>query len=153
MFWKWKSIKVKCFGVSAPPIITVMVNISTLADLQSCHYGRCVSAGITHYWNRVPFFRLNNIIWNAKSHTAQTYHPIIHFFSEKNSLFHLKEVNIFLREAILRKNKDFLWNHFIKWRPPRPPLMMSLFIFFNHSFNSEKKRWFWRVFEGCWRVF
>ena len=30
----------------------------------------------------------------------------------------LLQICFSIREAILRKIKDFLWNHFIKWRPP-----------------------------------
>ena len=70
-----------------------------------------------------------------------------------------------LREAIIREKKDFLWNHFIKWwpPPPRPPFMKSLFIFFPTIFWSKKKmilKVVWRVLmgvlrvlEGCCRVF
>ena len=56
-----------------------------------------------------------------------------------------------LREAINSEKKDFFWNHFIKWWPPRPP------------FERKKEmilKVVWRVlmgvlrvFEGCCRVF
>ena len=50
------------------------------------------------------------------------------------------------------KKKDFLWNHFIKWWPP-VPLLWSPYFFFFRPFFERKKRWFWRLFEGCWWVF
>ena len=61
-----------------------------------------------------------------------------------------------LREAIIREKKDFLWNHFIKWwPPPRPPFMKSLFIFFPTIFWSKKKmilKVVWRVLMGVLRA-
>ena len=60
---------------------------------------------------------------------------------------------ISIREAIIREKKDFLWNHFIKWWPPPVPLLWSPYLFFFRPFFERKKRWFWRLFEGCWWVF
>ena len=58
-----------------------------------------------------------------------------------------------LREAVNSEKKDFLWNHFIKWWPPPSPFYEVPIYFFSVHFLSEKKRWFWRLFEGCWWVF
>ena len=54
-----------------------------------------------------------------------------------------------VREAIIRKIKDFLWNHFIN----PVPLLWSPYLFFSSIFFIKKERWFWSVFEGFWGVF
>ena len=38
----------------------------------------------------------------------------------------IKWSSLIIREAILTQIKDFLWNHFIKWRPPRPLFISSV---------------------------
>ena len=71
---------------------------------------------------------------------------------------------VVLRKAIIRKIKDFLWNHFIKGRPPPVPLLWSPYLFFFPTIFWSKKEMIlkvvWRVlmgvlrvFEGCCRVF
>ena len=68
---------------------------------------------------------------------------------------HINNSALTLREAITNSKKDFLWNHFIKWWAPRPrPSFYEVpnDLFFR-PFLEQKKRWFWRLFEGCWWVF
>ena len=71
----------------------------------------------------------------------------------------LLQICFSIREAILRKMKDFLWNHFIKLRPPSP--FYEVPVYFFPSIFLAKKR---DDFEGClkgvdgcfkgvWRVF
>ena len=63
-------------------------------------------------------------------------------------LMYFFNVNLSLREAVIRDKKRFLVKSFHK--------MVTLFIYFFVHFFYEKKRWFWRLFEGCfkgvWRV-
>ena len=55
-------------------------------------------------------------------------------------------VNLSLREAVIRDKKRFLVKSFHKMvTPPRPPFMKSLFIYFFVHFLSEKRD----DFEGC----
>ena len=37
--------------------------------------------------------------------------------------------------------------------PPPVPLLWSPYLFFFRPFFDRKKRWFWRLIEGCWWVF
>ena len=65
-----------------------------------------------------------------------------------------------VREAIVTQIKDFLWNHFIKWRPP-PSIFYEVPIhFFSSIIWAKTKDDFggcfkgvWRVLQGVWRVF
>ena len=103
----------------------------------------------------------NEILFVPSSCPAVPISPIC--CRRRVSIFcHTSEIIISLpskpfREAILRKIKEFLWNHLIKWWHTAPVLLLwSPYLFFSVHFFSEKKRWFWRLFEGCfkgvWRV-
>ena len=99
----------------------------------------------------------NEILFVPSSCPAVPISPIC--CRRRVSIFcHTSEIIISLpskpfREAILRKIKDFLWNHLIKWWPPPSSFYeVPIYLFF-WQFFSEKKRWFWRLFEGCWWVF
>ena len=50
---------------------------------------------------------------------------------------------MYLREALVRQIKDFLWNHFIKWSPPSP--FYEFPIYFFRQFFKQKRD----DFEGC----
>ena len=58
-----------------------------------------------------------------------------------------------LREAVIREKKRFFVKSLHKMvTPPSPFYEVPIYFFFVH-FLSEKNRWFWRLFEGCWWVF
>ena len=54
---------------------------------------------------------------------------------------------MYLREALVRQIKDFLWNHFIKWRPPSPSPFYEVPIYLFPSIFWAKSR---DDFEECW---
>ena len=50
--------------------------------------------------------------------------------------------------------KRFFVKPLHKMVTPSPiPLLCSPYLFFFRPFFDRKKRWFWRLFEGCWWVF
>ena len=51
------------------------------------------------------------------------------------------------------KKKDFFVKSLHKMVTPPVPLLWSPYLFFSVNFFSEKKRRFWRLFEGGWWVF
>ena len=68
--------------------------------------------------------------WLSEQAPAGLNHVLTHF----KKLLLIWWGLIALREAIVRKVKDFLWNHFMKWRasiggPPTVPLLWSPYFF------------------------
>ena len=61
-------------------------------------------------------------LWRFKEHEVEQDEPVCEMVTERKCRDVQGKLLQAYREAIIRKIKDFLWNHFIKWRPPRPPL-------------------------------